>query len=51
MLGGADNTNGELPSYITGANNGRPCSIRERMRGPCRAVTCASCIPAKNAGL
>ncbi|EIS38229.1 hypothetical protein YPPY54_0022, partial [Yersinia pestis PY-54] len=20
MLGGADNTNGELPSYITGAN-------------------------------
>lgn len=21
MLGGADNTNGELPSYITGANN------------------------------
>jgi len=22
MLGGADNTNGELPSYITGANTG-----------------------------
>ncbi len=21
MLGGADNPNGELPSYITGANN------------------------------
>lgn len=21
MLGGADNSNGELPSYITGANN------------------------------
>lgn len=21
MLGGADHTNGELPSYITGANN------------------------------
>jgi len=21
MLGGADNTNGELPSYITGANS------------------------------
>lgn len=25
MLGGADNPNGELPSYITGANNGRRC--------------------------
>ncbi len=23
MLGGADNPNGELPSYITGANNDR----------------------------
>lgn len=22
MLGGTDHTNGELPSYITGANNG-----------------------------
>ncbi len=22
MLGGADNPNGELPSYITGADNG-----------------------------
>ncbi|GJH64834.1 hypothetical protein ECZC04_53940 [Escherichia coli] len=24
MLGGADNPNGELPSYITGANNDSP---------------------------
>lgn len=24
MLGGADNPNGELPSYITGANTGKP---------------------------
>lgn len=24
MLGGADNPNGELPSYITGADTGKP---------------------------
>ncbi len=30
MLGGADNPNGELPSYITGADNGTP--IHERSR-------------------
>ncbi len=29
MLGGADNPNGELPSYITGANrrNGKECAM------------------------
>lgn len=25
MLGGADNPNGELPSYITGADSGEVC--------------------------
>ncbi|EHX1852147.1 hypothetical protein K3R12_004625 [Escherichia coli] len=32
MLGGADNPNGELPSYITGADNldiGRPPAFRK----------------------
>ncbi|GCP05237.1 hypothetical protein BvCms2454_02440 [Escherichia coli] len=37
MLGGADNPNGELPSYITGANNVKGCRRRLRfypaMRG------------------
>ena len=28
MLGGADNPNGELPSYITGADNGFPGIIQ-----------------------
>ncbi len=28
MLGGADNLNGELPSYITGANNLTPLIAR-----------------------
>jgi len=27
MLGGADNPNGELPSYITGADTSRSCNI------------------------
>lgn len=27
MLGGADNPNGELPSYITGANNRETAGI------------------------
>ena len=27
MLGGADNSNGELPSYIIGANNSDHCGI------------------------
>ncbi|WP_242672355.1 tyrosine-type recombinase/integrase [Citrobacter freundii] len=28
MLGGADNANGDLPSYITGANNVSPHTFR-----------------------
>ncbi|MDL2989084.1 hypothetical protein ACS41U_20205 [Salmonella enterica] len=32
MLGGADNANGELPSYITGANNvGRQYGVQFSM--------------------
>ncbi|WP_158224810.1 hypothetical protein [Escherichia coli] len=30
MLGGADNPNGELPSYITGANTGSGCYLAHR---------------------
>lgn len=37
MLGGADNTNGELPSYITGVD-----TIR-RIKNRSGAVTCAEC--------
>ncbi len=31
MLGGADNPNGELPSYITGADRGEVASIFRKM--------------------
>jgi len=34
MLGGADNTNGELPSYITGANIAGSLRIRCGHRHP-----------------
>ncbi len=36
MLGGADNPNGELPSYITGADRGGPGSPeRNPQHGGC----------------
>lgn len=42
MLGGADNPNGELPSYITGADtNGglKPEESENRYRSFCKTVT------------
>lgn len=34
MLGGADNPNGELPSYITGANTGGTYTTTSRFSRP-----------------
>lgn len=47
MLGGADNPNGELPSYITGADIG---SFPERATGSprqTRRIHTASCLPSQ----
>ncbi|EFA5147083.1 hypothetical protein E2933_26630 [Escherichia coli] len=33
MLGGADNPNGELPSYITGANNAGLTALKRLYEG------------------
>ena len=35
MLGGADNPNGELPSYITGANTGFGVQFMPHLIRPC----------------
>lgn len=48
MLGGADNPNGELPSYITGADNceDSPDNSRHFQSDTCRYSSWAeSCMP------
>ncbi|WP_438360341.1 hypothetical protein [Escherichia coli] len=50
MLGGADNLNGELPSYITGANNRSGNGVRQHLNGEPDALKGARPVRGGEAG-